>query len=366
MKQNPSTAAFGRAWTEEPKKRREETMRSFIQGAAQALQILAWLGALFIGPSAFAQDFYKGKTINFIIGSAPGGGYDTYSRLVAGHIGQHIAGRPSVVPQNMPGADSVKASVYLYNTAPKDGTAIGMVDEAIYLHQILDPQEAKTDATKFNWIGRILPNSAVLFARSDAQVQKIEDTFTKELIVSASGAASKLNWTVLKNTLGVKFKILSGYQGSNDSMLAMLRGEVDALSQPWSILKISGDHLIRDNKIHLLLQTGAEKDADLPQVPRMIDLARNDEERKLLELFASPSLIGRSVLAPPGLPPERVAELRRAFMATMQDPAFLADVKKAKLDLNPMPGEALQEAIGKMGNVPDSLVARARQVAKEN
>src|SRR6187200_2675819 len=241
MKQNPSTAAFGQAWTEEPKKRREETMRSFMQGAAQALQVLAWLGALFVGPSAVAQDFYKGKTINFIIGSAPGGGYDTYSRLVAGHIGQHIAGRPSVVPQNMPGADSVKASVYLFNTAPKDGTAIGMVDEAIYLHQILDPQEAKTDATKFNWIGRILPNSAVLFARSDAQVQKIEDTFTKELIVSASGAASKLNWTVLKNTLGVKFKILSGYQGSNDSMLAMLRGEVDALSQPWSILKINGD-----------------------------------------------------------------------------------------------------------------------------
>ena len=162
----------------------------------------------------------------------------------------------------------------------------------------------------------------MLFARSDAQVQKIEDTFTKELIVSASGAASKLNWTVLKNTLGVKFKILSGYQGSNDSMLAMLRGEVDALSQPWSILKISGDHLIRDNKIHLLLQTGAEKDADLPQVPRMIDLARNDEERKLLELFASPSLIGRSVLAPPGLPPERVAELRRAFMADDAGPGL--------------------------------------------
>jgi tripartite-type tricarboxylate transporter receptor subunit TctC len=339
-------------------------MRGFRTGGARSLG-LALLAASTLAAPATAQEFYKGKTISFIIGSAPGGGYDTYSRLIAAHIGQHLAGHPSVVPQNMPGANSVKASVYLYNTAPKDGTAIGMVDEAIYLNQILEPDEARTDATKFNWIGRLIPNSAVLFARSDAQVQKIEDTFTKELIVSASGAASKLNWTVLKNTLGVKFRILSGYQGSNDSMLAMLRGEVDGLSQPWSILKTSGAQMIREGKIHLLLQTGAEKDADLQQVPRMIDLARNDEERKLLELFASPSLIGRSVVAPPGLPPERVAELRRAFTETIQDPAFIADVKKARLDLNPMTGDALQEAIGKMGNVPDSLVARARQVAKE-
>lgn len=343
-------------------------MRLEMKGASRGLCVLAWLAALCIGPGAAADDFYKGKTVSFIIGSAPGGGYDLYSRLVAGHIGRHLAGQPSVIPQNMPGAASIKASFYLYNSAPKDGTAIGMVDEAIYLNQILDPQEAKTDATKFNWIGRILPNSAVLFARSDAQVQKIDDVYTKELIVSASGAASKLNWTVLKNLLGVKFTILSGYQGSNDSMLAMLRGEVDGLSQPWSILKISGADLLRDKKINLLLQTGAEKDADLPQVPRMIDLARNDEERKLLELFASPSLIGRSVIAPPGLPPERVSELRRAFMATMQDPGFLADVKKAKLDLNPMSGEELQAAIGKMGNVPEPLIALARRVAgmKEN
>lgn len=339
-------------------------MRAFGTGAVRSLCGLALLAGL-CAPAA-AQDFYKGKTINFIIGSAPGGGYDQYSRLIAAHIGRHLPGQPSVVPQNMPGAGSAKASVHLYNVAPKDGTVIGMVDEAIYLNQILEPEEARTDATKFNWIGRLIPNSAVLFARADAKVQKIEDTFTKELIVSASGAASKLNWAVLKNTLGVKFKILSGYGSSNDSMLAMLRGEVDALSQPWSILKNSGATMIKEDKIHLLLQTGSEKDPDLQHVPRMIDLARNDEERKLLELFASPSLIGRSVLAPPGVPAARVAELRRAFMETMQDPGFIADVKKAKLDINPMTGEALQEAIGKMGNVPESLVLRARQVAKEN
>jgi tripartite-type tricarboxylate transporter receptor subunit TctC len=338
-------------------------MRAFRKEAVRSLCIVACLASLSIAAPAAAEDFYSGKTISFIIGSAPGGGYDTYSRLVAAHIGKHLPGNPSVVPQNMPGANSAKAAFHLYTTAPKDGTTIGMVDEAIYLHQVLEPHDAKTDATKFNWIGRVIPNSAVLFARSDAQVQKIDDTFSKELIVSASGAASKLNWTVLQNLLGLKFRILSGYQGSNDGMLAMLRGEADALSMPWSILKNTGRQLLEEKKIHLLLQTGAEKDPDLPQVPRMIDLARNDDERKVLELFASPSLIGRSVIAPPGLPPERVAELRRAFMAAMKDPALLADVQKAKLSLDPMPGEALQTAIGRAGNAPEPLVARAREVA---
>jgi tripartite-type tricarboxylate transporter receptor subunit TctC len=238
-----------------------------------------------------------------------------------------------------------------------------MLDEAIYLNQMLGTPELMIDATKFSWIGRILANSAVLFARRAASVQKIEDVFNKELIVSTSGTASKLNWTVLKNTLGMKFTIISGYQGSNDGLLAMTRGEVDALSMPWSILRIREGRNIRDGEIRLLLQTGAEKDADLPHIPRMIDLARNDEERKLLELFSSPSLIGRSVLAPPGTPPERVAELRRAFMATMQDPRFLDEVKRAGLEISPLSGEELQAAVTRTGDFPRALIERARRAA---
>jgi len=353
--------------------------------AMRCLCVLSLLAAVPLG--AAADDFYKGRSITFVIGSAPGGGYDTYSRLIASHLGQHLAGRPLIVPQNMPGAGSIRAANYLYNIAPRDGTAIGMVDEAIYLNQILDlpelkpdaarsnwvgrvlhqilgTQEQRIDAAKFNWIGRILANSAVLFARREAAVQTIEDAFSKELIVSASGTASKLNWTVLKNALGLKFKIISGYQGSNESMLAVMRGEADALSMPWSILRITGEEMIRDKKINLLLQTGAEKDADLADVPRMIDLARNDDERKLLELFSSPSLIGRSVLAPPGTSAERVAELRHAFMETMQDPNFIGDLRKANLVLSPLPGEALQAAVARMGDFPDSLIERARRVAE--
>jgi tripartite-type tricarboxylate transporter receptor subunit TctC len=317
-----------------------------------------------LGPAMAADAFYKNKTIAFIIGSAPGGGYDTYSRLLVTHLGQHIDGYPAIVAQNMPGAGSIRAANYLYNIASKDGTAIGMLDQAIYLYQILGTPDLKADAAKFNWIGRVLRNSAVLFARRNAPVHKIQDVFNRELIVSASGTASRLNWTVLKNVLGMRFRLIEGYQGTGDSLLAVQRGEIDALSMEWPILRIMGRPLMRDGKITLLLQTGLEKEADLPQIPRMIDLARNEEERKLLELFSSPSLIGRSVVAPPGTEPQRVAELRRAFMATMKDANFLADVKRAGLVISPLSGEELQKEVVNQGHLPLDLIARARRAAE--
>ena len=333
-----------------------------LKSVLRKLLLAAFLALL---PShAMAVDgFYKGKTITFIIGSAPGGGYDTYSRLLANHLGDHLEGRPRMIPQNMPGGGSIRAANYLYNSAPKDGTAIGMLDEALYLNQILGMPELKADAARFNYIGRMLANSAVLFARSGARVQKIRDVFDHELIVSTSGTASRLNWTVLRNALGMKFKLIEGYQGTGDSMLAMQRGEVDALSVEWSILRVTGEPLIRDHKINLLLQTGLEKDPDIAQIPRMIDLARNDDERKLLEFFSLPSLIGRSAVAPPGLRPERVTELRAAFMATMQDPRFLADVKRTRLEITPLSGEELQKVVAKEGEFPAALIARARRAA---
>jgi tripartite-type tricarboxylate transporter receptor subunit TctC len=336
---------------------------SFAGKMLRCLLAAAILAAVPFHRSSAADGFYKSKSITFIIGSAVGGGYDTYSRLIASHLGRHLDGRPTVVPQNMPGAGSIRAANYLYNAARKDGTAIGMLDQAIYLYQILGTPDLKIEAAKFQWIGRIFRNSAVLFARREAQVQKIGDVFDKELIVSASGTASRLNWTVLKNTLGMKFTIIQGYQGTGDSILAVQRGEVDALSMEWPLLKILGQPLLREHKINLLLQTGLEAEGDLAQIPRMVDLARNPEERRLLELFSSPSEIGRSVLAPPGTPPERVAELRRAFLATIADETFIADAKRAGLQISPLPGEELQAAVAKQGELPPELIARARRAA---
>jgi tripartite-type tricarboxylate transporter receptor subunit TctC len=343
----------------------ENAVPSFVHSLI-LMRCLLVAGFLVLLPrsASATENFYNGKTITLIIGSAPGVGYDTYSRLLAGHIGDHLEGRPRVIPQNMPGAGSIRAANYLYNSARKDGTVIGMLDQAIYLNQILGTPELKIDAPKFNWIGRIFANSAVLFARREAPVQKIEDAFGKALIVSVSGTASKLNWTVLKNVLGMKFTLIQGYQGTGDSLLALQRGEVDALSMEWPVLRVMGGPLIRDRKINLLLQTGVQKAVDLPQVPRMIDLGRNEDERRLLEFFSSPALIGRSIVAPPAMPRERVEELRRAFMAAMQDPLFLADLRRARLDISPLSGEELQGVVAGEGNIPAALIERARHAAE--
>jgi tripartite-type tricarboxylate transporter receptor subunit TctC len=318
---------------------------------------------LALAAPARADDFYKGKSISLVIATATGGGYDTYARLIARHLGRHIPGQPSIVPQNMPGAAGIRAANYLYAAAPKDGTAIGMLDQATYLDQVLGTPGLTADATRLNWIGRILSNSAVLYAWHLAKVKRIEDALTQELIVSTSGAASRLNWTVLNNVIGTRLKIITGYQGSSDSRLAMIRGEVDALSQPWPVLKIEAEQLLRERQINLLLQTGADKHPELAHVPRMIDLAKNEDDKTLLSLFSSPSTIGRSLAAPPGVPAERVAMLREAFTATIKDQALLDEAHRLKLELDPLDGAALQAAVTGTSVAPE-VVARARRVAE--
>jgi len=315
-------------------------------------------------PGKADDAFYNGKTINFIIPTGTGGGYDTYSRLLARHIGRFLPGQPAVVSQNMPGAAGVRAANYLFNVAAKDGTVIGMVDQAVALDHTLQTPGLTADPGRFNWIGRLLSNSAVLYAWHTAPVQRIEDVFLHELIVSTSGAASRLNWTVLNNLVGTKFKIITGYKGTTDSRLAMMRGEVEALSQPWAVLKVDGAQLLAEKKIKLLLQTGIEKNSDLLELPRMIDLAKNEGDRMLLAVFSSPSTIGRSVVAPPGVPAERVTALRQAFTAAIHDPALLNEARQFKLGLEPLDGAALQAETAKSGSVPAELVARARRVAE--
>jgi tripartite-type tricarboxylate transporter receptor subunit TctC len=313
---------------------------------------------------AAADDFYQGKTVNFVIGYPVGGGYDTYSRLVASHLGQHLAGHPTVVALNMPGAVTIRAANYLYNEAAKDGTVVGMIDQAIYLNQILGNPQLRADVERFNWIGRIVSNGAVLFAWHTSPVKKIEDTLSRELIVAAGGVSSRLNWQVMDTVLGTKLKVINGYPGTAEEKLAIERGEIEAMSQPWPIIRKELASWLDEKKINLLVQTGVDKNPGLAQVPRMVDLARNDEERALLTLFSTPSTFGRSVVAPPGLPAARVAELRAAFTETLRDSAFLRDAERAKLDLEPLSGEELQASVAGAGKFSPELVARARQIAE--
>jgi tripartite-type tricarboxylate transporter receptor subunit TctC len=312
--------------------------------------------------AAAQEPFYKGKTISLIVGSSPAGGYDTYGRLLARHMGKHLPGQPTFVVQNMPGAGGLRAANQLYNLAAKDGTVIGIFDQAVFLDQLLGAATLRGDVKRFNWIGRLFGNSAVLFAWHTAAVKKIEDAITHELIVAASGSSSRLNWTALNALTGTKFKILTGYESPQSAKIAMERGEVEALSLPWPVLRNENPGWLRDKKINLLLQTGIEKNRTLPDLPRMIDLAKTDDDREALTIFASSSVIGRSFVAPPGLPKQRVDELRSAFTTMISDPEFLADVTRMNFDLEPMPGAELQAFLGK--DYPPTALERAREIAR--
>jgi tripartite-type tricarboxylate transporter receptor subunit TctC len=325
---------------------------------------IAFLAAALIGSQASADEpFYKGKTVSLIIASNASGGYDTYGRLLSRHMGAHLSGNPNFVVQNMPGAGGIRAANHLYNVAPKDGTVIGIFDQAVFLNQLLGVAGLRGDVAKFNWLGRMIGNSAVLFAWHTAEVKKIEDAFTHELIVAASGTSSRLNWTALNALTGTKLKLLTGYEGPATAKIAMERGEVEALSLPWPVLRNENRDWLSQQKINLLLQAGIEKNADLPQLPRMLDLAKNEDDRKVLEIFAAPSLVGRSFVAPPGLPKERVDELRAAFMAMVKAPEFLAEIEKMNFDIEPLPGAELQAFFDK-ADYPPALIERAKEIAK--
>ena len=315
-----------------------------------------------ISSSVHGQTAHPTK-ISLYVASEVGGGYDTYGRLVAAHISRHLPGQPTLIPQNMPGAGGIRAANSLFNLAPKDGSAIGILDQAVVLDKILGKSELMIEPAQFNWVGRIAGNNAILFASSTASVKKIDDAFSHELIVSASGSSAKLRWVILKSVIGLRAQVISSYKGTNDARLAMQRGEIDGLSMPWSVLKAQEAQSLKDKTINLLLQTGFEKAPDLQDVPRMIDLAKNDDDRKLIALFCSPDAIRRAVVAPPGLPAQEVKELRNAFTATVKDPAFLKDIQKLNLELDPLTGEELQALVVSNSQLAPELIKRARDLA---
>jgi tripartite-type tricarboxylate transporter receptor subunit TctC len=329
-------------------------------GAGAALALLTALGS---SPAAATEPFYKGKTVSLVIGSNTSGGYDTYGRLLARHIGKHIPGNPSFVVQNMPGAGGLRSANHIYNVAASDGTVIGIFDQAVFLDQLLGAATLRGDVRSFNWIGRLTGNSAVLFAWHTARVKTIGDALTHELIVAAPGSSSRLNWTALNALAGTKLKLLTGYEGPATAKIAMERGEVDALSLPWGVLQAENPEWLRDKKINLLLQTGIEKNRTLPDLPRMVDLARTGDDRQVLEIFAASSVVGRSFVAPPAVPKERVDDLRSAFMAMVNDADFLADIAKLSFDLEPLAGADLQAFIAK--DYPAALIERAREIARK-
>jgi tripartite-type tricarboxylate transporter receptor subunit TctC len=326
----------------------------------------AALAAILVGLAlpAMAQDapFYKGKTIDIIVGYTVDNSFDTYPRMLARVLPRYIPGSPNIVVQNMPGAGSMRATNHLYNIAVKDGTVLGVIDQAMPLNQLLKLPGLQADVFKFNWIGRFVDNSSVLYARSGAAVKKADDLFTKELIAATPGVSSRLNYLALNTVAQTKIKLITGYDGSSSARLALERGEIDALTQPWPAVRAEFPTQLKEGKINLILQADVHKHPELQHVPRMIDLAKDEDARKILELFSSSAEVGRALMAPPGLPPQRVAELRQAFMKAVADPDFRAEANKAQLDLAPMSGEELQAMLAAL-QYPPALLDRAREIA---
>jgi tripartite-type tricarboxylate transporter receptor subunit TctC len=333
--------------------------RAVFAGALIAGSLLP--GSLRAGP---VDEFYRGRNVTFLVGEAVGGGYDGYSRLVAAHIGRHIPGNPAVVVQNMPGGAGVTAANHLYVVAPKDGTVIGMLDQGLYLDQALGRPGLSFDVNKFNWIGRVLRVTAVLVSWHTTPVKTVEDLKKNQLIVSATGASSRQNWAVLNAVVGTKLKIIGGYTGTNSSLLALERGEIEGCSSPWVVLASTKKDWLQDKKVNVLLQTSLEVHPDLVQVPRMVDLAPDPESERILRLFSSPYSIGRSVVAPPGLPDIFVAALRQAFDETLTDPAFQAHAANSGLEIDSLSGKELQALITAGGEIPAAVRERARSIVR--
>jgi tripartite-type tricarboxylate transporter receptor subunit TctC len=332
--------------------------------------VIAGACLLWAAGAAAAQDlselFYQGKSISLIVGSSPGGGYDTYARLLARHFGDAIPGHPSIVVQNMSGAGSNRAAGYIYSVAPKDGTAIGAIFPGPILQPLLSDVKLPHDPSKLVYLGSANSDVYVCFVRSDAPVKAFKDMFTQELIVGASnpGATTYDLPLLLNNVLGAKFRIVTGYPGSREITLALERGEVQGVCGiGWTGIETLHPDWFAKDTIRPLVQLSTKGHSDLNKknIPRAVDFARNADDRKVLELVFSQGIFGRPYVLPPGVPEDRVATLRKAFVAALHNGDLTAEAAKMQLDLDPMAGDELQALIAEIYATPTHLVERARQ-----
>ncbi len=317
-----------------------------------------------IAPVGYAQDkvaaFYKGKKMKLVISSSPGGGYDTYGRVLAQHLVKFIPGQPSMVVQNMPGAGGVRAANFLYNVAPKDGTMIGGIQRTVPFLQILGLKKGpKFIASKFNWLGSLNNEIAICVAMKTAKAKTFEDLKSTPLIVGGSGPNDTEQIpALLNNKLGAKFKIIAGYPSSTAITLAMERGEVEGLCASYSSIKARNAVWFEKKRINILIQSSTRKHPDLPNVPLALDLAPDKETRDLMALNDARLEIGRPYLAPPGVPAARVAALRAAFDKLVKDKAFQGDVRKQGRTLAPVSGIDVQALLTRVSKTDKSIVAK--------
>ena len=314
------------------------------------------------------EDFYRSTSLQIVVGYGPGGGYDVYARTVARHIGRHLPGSPDVVVQNMPGAGSLKAANYIYNVAPKDGSQIAIFARSLAMQSLLDPQGIQFDATKMGWIGSVSNEVSVAFAWAGKGFASFDDVRQREMVVAASGsgADSAIYPFILNAVLGTKFKVITGYPDSNATMLAIERGEVDgSAATSWGTLTSTKADWLAAGKVALLGQLALESKPELKNVPLIVDYAKTESDRKTMELIFARQSMAYPFAAPPGIPANRLEALRRAFDATMKDEQFIAEAKRAGIEVSPVSGEQVAELVRKVYDSPPEVVARARAALAE-
>jgi tripartite-type tricarboxylate transporter receptor subunit TctC len=325
--------------------------------ACLGLALAAWPAA-----AQSVADFYRGKTITMAVGTSPGGDYDLRMRMVGRFIGRHIPGNPTVIATNMPGAGQMLVANWLANVAPKDGTVLAAISQNLAVHQATDASGVKYDVRTFNWLGNTTDTPNVINSWYTTGIRTIQDVFQRELVLGATGIASGsyLYPYALNALVGTKFKIVTGYPGGNDINLAMERGEVGGRgSNSWASWKSTRPQWLADKKVIILVQVGVRRNAELPDVPTLQDLAKSDIDRQVLTFISADTAISRPLVTNAGVPRERVEALRKAFDETMKDKDFLAEAEKSKTDISPMTGEEAQRIAAATIDAPAEVRARA-------
>src|SRR5437762_3456868 len=324
----------------------------------------ALFAALFCCSLAQAQ---SGKVIELYIGYSVGGGYDVYARLLARHMGKHLPGNPVIVPKNMEGAGSLRLANWLFKAAPRDGMVFGTIGRGIAFDPLLGTEGAQFKANEFGWVGSANDEVSVCAAWGKTGITRFEDFYARTIFVGGTGAGADTDVfpKAMNTILGTKMKLVTGYPGGNDITLAMQRGEVEArCGWSWSSIKSNHPQWVKDGTIKLLVQLSLDKHADLPDVPLIMDLVKTPEQRAVLRLIFARQVMGRPFLAPPGVPPERLALLRRAVMETMKDPALVAEAERIKLETTPVDGAAVEKRVAEIYATPHEIVRQAAQAVR--
>ena len=327
-----------------------------------ATMVAALLGAgpAQAGAAPTPAEFYKGRVINLIIGYSPGGGYDMYGRVLAQHMSKHIPANPKIIPQNMPGAGSLKAALYIFTAAPKDGTAFGTFARATGYSQLFG--HANIDTRKFTWLGSVTQDTTLCISWGTTPIKTWDDVLTKQFLVGGEGAEADpdIFAKLYKNVFGAKMRLVTGFGGTSQISLAMQRGEIQgACGISWTTIQAQHPDWIREKKINMLIQAAHEKDPELPDVPMASDFAKTPEQKQMLEFALVGELMARPFAAPPGIPADRKAALMAAFDATMKDPAFLAETKRLVLDVKPVTGAEIDAMVAGLYALPKDVIERA-------